>query len=778
MMQNNENANNLNDISFFARNKKKIITAGFVLLFFIVLDVVFLIEKYNKKDLPAPTQETAKVATSSLPQSDITAQVDAENDNFNNVKAETLFFAGFYEKMKDAFVPKADPLKLPIHTKSSVSNYYDISRKINLDSKLSDIDKNGFAILENPFPAEADNFYSMYAALDTKEIPQLLTSDFLLYYYQNLSKELFDEIKKNAFYRELWKIDKAFFEIASNRYKKNKLIIGDANNPVLEGQRLEAAYFAVSLELLKPKMDQINKEVQLVDENKFSAKEVQEYNFELPDYLKDDVTKELKLILEANKVEKSPVMLYPRDYASFVIPSDVKDNAKLSNFSLAINWKKAVFPLYFKDVKCENCLLDKNDWAINQIAATYIAKDFSENQELKNRWARIYKVVSYFSGLRKDLTYLHYNEALENQFGKDLEVEEIYSQEVDKSVAAGLKIQNALNKVKFSELEGSYNRQENKNLPMIGMRLLQESYWPDNYIFEELTKPKVSAYTKNVSALMDSKLNNTRCTINGLNAPERCNGIGLDIINLISPISDNKYFLENTAYKNYPPQVEKIKKQLANFDVYSWHNNNYWTILDIQKTILDKNSFYAGPINSETPAWKEKQLNTALGTWVNLRLPSDKLVNAVQKVDSFGSTDNAEILIEPNLNLVNELSANSKMLSKMLYSLRVISQTDYSAKKLGEFSEELDKIILLVKKELNGEEFDLSEQQFLSSMLRKLTVEKTGNKVAEVKINNQGQGINESIEGIKLLLVVYQKKDKKIILAGPVFNYSEARFKY
>ena len=777
-MQNNENVNNQNDISFFARNKKKIIVASLVLAFFIVLDVVFLIQKYSKKDLPAPPEEIIQVATSSLPQSDITGQQNIEDDDFNNVKAETLSFAGFYEKISDVFTAKVNPLKLPIHSKTNVSNYYDVSRKISIDSKLSDLDKNGFAILENPFSAEADNFYSMYAALDKKEIPQLLTSDFLLYYYQNLNKEMFDEIKKNAFYRELWKIDKAFFEIASNRYKKNKLVIGDANNPVLEGQRLEAAYFAVSLELLKPKINQINNEIQLVDENKFNSKEVQEYNFELPEYLKEDVTKELKLIMDANKVEKSPVMLYPRDYSSFTIPADVKNNAKLSNFSLAINWKKAVFPLYFKDLKCEDCLLDKNDWVINQIAASYIAKDFSENQELKNRWARIYKVVSYFSGLRKDLTYLQYNEALENQFGKDFKVEEIFSSEVDKSVPTGLKVQNTLSKLRFSELEGGYNRQDSKILPMVGMRLLQESYWPDNYIFEELTKPKVSSYTKNVTALMDSKLNNTRCTINGLNAPERCNGIGLDIINLINPVSDNKYFLENTAYKNYNQQMEKINNQLKNFDVFAWHNNIYWTILDVQKTLLEKNSAYAGPINSLTPAWKEKQLNTSLGTWVNLRLPSDKMVNAAQKVDSFGTTDSAEILIEPNLNLINELSANSKMLSKMLYSLRVISQTDYSAKKLGEFSEELDKIIMLVKKELNGEEFDLPEQQFLASMIKKFTVEKTGSKNVEVKINNRGQSINESIEGIKLLLVVYQKKDKKIFLAGPVFNYSESRLKY
>ncbi|PIV52055.1 hypothetical protein COS18_00735, partial [Candidatus Falkowbacteria bacterium CG02_land_8_20_14_3_00_36_14] len=178
------------------------------------------------------------------------------------------------------------------------------------------------------------------------------------------------------------------------------------------GERLEAEFFAVALELLKPADKQMNSNINLVDETKFKEQEVDKYTITIPDYLINNVAKEVGLIRKANSKGKSPNFLYIMDYNQFKVPDEYKASAKLNNYYLASKWMNAVFPLYYQSIDCPDCLLDKDDWLINMVAASYIAKDFSNNQDFKNQWAKIYKIISFFSGLRYDFTYLHYNEIL------------------------------------------------------------------------------------------------------------------------------------------------------------------------------------------------------------------------------------------------------------------------------------------------------------------------------------------------------------------------------
>ena len=60
------------------------------------------------------------------------------------------------------------------------------------------------------------------------------------------------------------------------------------------------------------------------------------------------------------------------------------------------------------------------------IAASLISNDFSELPELKNIWAIIYNVMSYFGPLREDLNYVYYRDALKSIFGEDYDFEEIF----------------------------------------------------------------------------------------------------------------------------------------------------------------------------------------------------------------------------------------------------------------------------------------------------------------------------------------------------------------
>lgn len=689
------------------------------------------------------------------------------NGDGDEIQAETLAFGDFYEKEDDNFEFKPAGLGLPINIKTDVTNYYDISRKINLDPYIGQLNKNGFAVLDNPFADQADDFYAVYDLLIKKEAPVFVTGDFLIYYYQNILKSAYKEIEKNIFYREVWQINKSLYETANAKYMGMRRKAGMVNSPLLEGKRLEAAYFAVVLELLKPKSEQISEEAYNAD--KFNKKEALEFEFNLPDYLEEDVKNEVDLIAKAAAAAKSKIFLYDRDYKEFAVPEEYKSNAKLFNYYLAFRWINSIFPLYYQNGDCQECSLDKNDWLINMIAACSIARDFSDNQEFKNNWAKIYKIISFFSGLSRDLTYLHYNSALAELFGKDYKIDDIFSSDNPQRDDNAIKLRDKIAEYEFLGIEGGMDRADNSAKPLLGMRLLQKPYWPDNYIFSRLTSPNVVSYAGQAAEMKNKSDNITYCNAK---APYRCRGIGLDVVNLIYPIPEsNGYFKENANYQNYAGQAAALRSQLDNFNIDSWHNNNYWTTLSISKPYLESTNPSVRPIFIDNAGWKEKNINTVLASWVNMQLPVEIFESGIVEDNKFGVVIGDYDYIEPDLVLINELIANAKMLSRIFLELKVLNDKDFAYTKLADLTAELASVRYIIKKELNNEILDYDDRRFIYNLTKKFIVKESAGKSMELKFADGG--IIESVKGVKLLIVVYNLGDKKFFAVGPIFNYKE-----
>jgi len=769
-----------NIILFFDFRNKKIIAGIVAVVILAVIIIVFAILLLIKdKDEPIVEELTGSADNQATLPSGLSsdALVNANIKKYANVKAESLLYGNFYIKPRDDFIINLFDYSLPINIKSDVLNYYDVSRRASLDSVLDNLNNDGFAVLDNPFSSQADNFFEIYELLDDRDIPALITNDFLIYYQQNIFKTIFKKIQKDVFYKNVWDIGNNLFAIADSRYRDNFEKIGITNDHIVEGQRLEALYLAILLKLLQPTDKQIDTSDNYGNKDKFSLAEATLYNFNPPDYLQSDVSREIELIKNARLNIKSPTFLYQKDYTEYSVPNDYKKNAKLNNFYLATRWVNSLFPAYYRNGDCENCLLDEDDWLISTIAACWLAKDFSDNQDIKNQWAKIYKIISFFSGLKIDLTYLHHQESLINLFGDNYDINLIFSQDnKDKDVNI-TKLQEALSKYKFSELEGGFSRDSEEDKPQIGMRMLQVPYWPNDYIFKQLIIPNVTLYN-NTGERPDFDNNTTNCVAN--RKYNRCKGIGLDIINLIEPLpKSNNYFFENTNYYNYEEQVKKMGILLGGFNVNSWHNNNYWAVLNMGKSLIEVDDT-AKPIFARNKNWLNKDINTILGAWVNLQLPEDELdFNSLDdsKISSGYISDyNKYSYIEPNKNLVDELIANTNMLSGMLAVLGITSEVADLYSDLEKLSNNLVAIRKIIKKELSGEELDENDWREIKRVSTEFRVLTEGNKTIEMIFNPGKFGaskMKESIKGVKLLAVVYQHNDKKVIAVGPIFNYQE-----
>lgn len=790
-------------LDFFSNTKNIRILVGVFLVVVIVGMVgIYLIVEANKKKIKLPVTKVVKTQEQLPTLGKLSPNGDGNQVNAG-IKAETLFFGNYYHPINDQVSVKAKGIALPTNIKKIASNYYPIDREISLVNAFESINKNGFAVIDNPFAKQANDFYSIYTLLNQKNISYLVTDDFLLYYYQNSLKNIFKTIETDVFYKEFWEINKQMFEVADKRYRERYAKVGFLNDPVLEGLRTEAVYFATMLEILKPTPKQVlsatKDSVQVKDyyKNFFSDQEAKYYSFTAPAYLTDTISKEMTLInrgIRNDKPVRSPALLYTRDYREFEVPKEYAANGRLRNFYLANTWANSIFPLFYKNADCPDCLLDYEDWVINQAAAHLIARDLNANQDLKNRWAKIHKIIAFMGNLRQELTYLEYQKSFIELFG-DPETEtakkwvsagkltspapfrtiedvfDVANSNRDKELKAlGDKIAG----VTFDIYKGGLDRNTPEGKAASGMRMLAVSFDPTKYVYNQLLYDKVGPHLNFDYKIKDYK-NVTTCVGTG-RVTNRCRAFGLDIINAVfdEPIKSD-YFKINTNYKNYGNQAPIIRKHFNSFDALGWNNNLYWASLDLSRQMLNNHRIDNLPY-TQTDAWVDVNLITAQATVLNSRLPVDRWSLAIKKDTNI---ENEESIVkynyvETNLKLVNELIAKTQMVYDVFVGLDLVQPNNTEFEQMVADLNNLKSIIL---KELKAEDFYFKDWTFLNEFTSRYYLDSIGNKqitsVFPVPDSRQAKSLKQVNDGVKLLITAQHHQGRDLLVVGPVFNYRE-----
>jgi hypothetical protein len=472
-------------------------------------------------------------------------------------------------------------------------------------------------------------------------------------------------------------------------------------------------------------------------------------------------------------------MLYERDYKNFTVPAEYKNNARLNNFFLAAKWLNSPFPLLYRSEACPECLLDKDDWRLSMYSAFLIADDLSGNQDIQNRWAKIYKIMSFFQGLRGDLSYLDYANALSDNFNEAKGIGEalVQPEKVDDNLA---KLQEVLLSKEFSRLEGGLDKTSTTTRKYLGMKMLVEGYWPTSYIFDELTYPKVGLHQGTKEEALNLA---TVCNVKKKDEFYRCQGMAFDIVNVIGALREGfggSYFMSNTAYDGYSAQADALRSQFADFNDLSWHNNNYWSTLDIVKKMISSPDSQR-PNFMKSDSWRKKELSSAVSAWVNLQLPPDKFA-VLQRDDASGRLGLDSIggsaeygYIEPNLSLVRELIANTDMVLEMLKLLKVGERENTVLADLGAMRKNFQEIDTIIRKELNSESLMSDDYKFIGAFVTQFSVKEEGSRVLNIPSRVSKNSMQEKLEGLKMEVLVYYKDGKRYFAAGPVFNYWESK---
>ena len=171
--------------------------------------------------------------------------------------------------------------------------------------------------------------------------------------------------------------------------------------------------------MLQPKPEQVQStQVQSqktitasVDESLFPAGAEKQYQFEIPEFVKEDVEAELALIEAHDGFELSPIFKYEEDYSQYVPRGHYTRSEKLQNYFKAFMWHGRMSML-LKDklIKSED---PAKDARIQTIQASLIASELQSKPELLKNWDRIYEVTAFYVGFSDDLGPYEYMKAMD-----------------------------------------------------------------------------------------------------------------------------------------------------------------------------------------------------------------------------------------------------------------------------------------------------------------------------------------------------------------------------
>ncbi|MGA9187544.1 MAG: DUF3160 domain-containing protein [Methanosarcina sp.] len=715
-----------------------------------------------------------------------TGRLKTEKINLSDSGAGNFTFAGNYRLEAINVELKAPSYELPLN-KERISNYETFSGTIPLnESALKMLESNGFVVIENPYNPGEEDITSMYSTLKQEEVPIFITTDSLLHIYHIQFDETLRQIEEKEFYDTLWKTDLALLNASTEKYNS-------AAGEEQEAARRNAAYFAVALSLLQPKTMQIQStQVQeteesygFVNDSLFPSGSEEQYQFEVPAFVKEDVEAELALIEAHDGFEISPIFRYEEDYSQYVPRGHYTRSEKLQNYFKAFMWQGRMSML-LKDklIKSED---PAKDARIQTIQASLISYQLEKEPDLLENWDRIYGVTAFYVGFSDDLGPYEYMEALDSGFGNgERKFNETAVEELKTKLAEyqGPQIYggtgNCALEPPFTPEQADECLEDTKGFRFMGQRFI-----PDSYVFSNM----VGAYTGEYKEEYTGE-NKTPFTlvISGAGRPIRGFPRGLDAMALLG--SERAVYwldeLNDSSYENYSVQYGEMNSEFSNFSAAEWNRNLYWSWLySLQPLLIDYGNGY--PTFMQTAAWQDKELNTALASWTELR--HDTILYAKQSYTMVEtgimpvSPEEKPVVgyVEPVPDFYARLLALTSMTNQGLDKMGVLDPT--SKARLTNLEEILSRLQTISEKELENKGLTTEDYEFIKTFGDQLdgTIEDVDDKAKKTTIvadvhtdGNTETVLEEGVGHVEMLVVAYKLPDGRILIgAGPVMSHYE-----
>jgi hypothetical protein len=405
----------------------------------------------------------------------------------------------------------------------------------------------------------------------------------------------------------------------------------------------------------------------------------------VPGYAQELVEAELALIEAAEGILPSPLfpgLEFGEDYTQYIPRGHYTQSEELTAYFKSMMWYgRMTFRL-----KTENPEVGKAETRAALLLVQALRTAQVDGQPALDAWLDLYNPTVFFVGRSDDLTAFQYLEVIDAVYGRDAGLDAIADEaRLDTFIEAA----NELPPPQILGLVISV--EDDVEEATKGFRFMGQRFVPDAYIFRQLIYRNV-----------------------GVPGHARMLPKGLDVMAAMG--SERAYVLLDqmgeTSYENYPQQMEKMRTWTANLTTDDWTETLYTTWLyTFQPLLAVPGEGY--PQFMQSDAWLDKQLNTALGSWAELK--HDTILYAKQVYAEMGAGGSgaptpllARGYVEPVPEFFARLEALTTMTIDGLDSRGLLSEQDgNSLQRLQQLAAAFQ---VMAEKELRGE--PLTEAEF------------------------------------------------------------------
>jgi len=323
----------------------------------------------------------------------------------------------------------------------------------------------------------------------------------------------------------------------------------------------------------------------------------------------DDVNAELNLIAAHQGFAESPIFGYKEDYSQYVPRGHYTRNETFQRYFKAMMWygrmmfrlKPGPSPEAIEAGRMET------RQAILIVAALQNAQMGGESALAV--WERIYEPTVFFVGKTDDLNIYDYAQLVKEVYG-----DQVTLADVGDEAKLDAFIEQAMT-LRPPKIVSSYVTDREKPEEVTkGFRFMGQRFIPDSYIFQQLVYDKV-----------------------GTQGDPRVFPKGLDATAVLGSARAYEILLDvygEGRYANYQEQMQKLREEFGQLPPEQWVENLYWSWLYALRPLLEiKGEGY--PSFMQNQGWVDKDINTFLGSWTELR--HDTILYAKQVYAEMGA---------------------------------------------------------------------------------------------------------------------------------------------
>ena len=506
--------------------------------------------------------------------------------------------------------------------------------------------------------------------------------------FGEFTEEQKELLAQNCFVVNPTKEEQLFYIYEDNQYKNIPSFITtdsvlqvyhifyDYTLRILEDQKLLALLEDLTDKMLQNSISIYNdiknediKDIQLKNMAYFSVARLcleRDIPDEVPKEAKNMALEEYGKIKDHSGFAKSSLFPYELDYSQYLPRGHYTRSEDFKRYFKAMMWYgQAPFPLYFDE--------EEKDRNVEQtIQALLITYSICTDEDSFNMWEQIYEPTNFFVGSSDDLDIYQYGKLLFKVYGKNPNLNKLNNvKKLDQFYSEAKGLPEPRIKTKFTSVTTPVGKQ---------FRFMGQRYILDAEIIQELVEP----YKRPIPSGLD---------VMGVLGSERAETIQM-----------NKK--ENQEWEDYPKVFERLKDKFGALEDSEWKSNMYQGWLWTLKGLLE--AYGEGyPSFMTNEAWTDKNLNTALASWSELK--HDTILYGKQSGaecgDGYGQIKG---YIEPNIEVYEKLLWLTKYSRENLKQRELLLEEMDS--KMEVFEELLEFLIDSSVKELKNEE--LTEEDY------------------------------------------------------------------